>query len=79
MNLTPEILGALRILLMTAGSFAVGKGWLPSTELDALVGGLVAAVAAWAIYAKRSTNVEARIIAGRVETKLSKKAKGLGL
>ena len=68
--MSPEILGALRILLMTGGSFAVGKGWLQSAELNSLVDALlillVAGTAAWSIYAKRSRSKEAQVIAGRV-------------
>ncbi len=68
MNLTPEILGALRILLMSAGSFAVGKGWVDENTLGMIVGALVTlGTAAVSMYAKRASSREAQIIAGRVE------------
>ncbi len=68
MNLTPELLGAIRILLMSAGGFAVGKGWVDENTLGMIVGALVTlGTAAFSMYAKRSTSREAQIIAGRVE------------
>jgi hypothetical protein len=68
MNLTPEILGALRILLMAAGSFFVGKGWVDENTLTMIVGAVVTlGAAAVSMYAKRSSSKEAQIIAGRVE------------
>jgi hypothetical protein len=66
MNLTPEVLGSIRMLLIAAGGFLVGKGWLDSAGLDALVTVLMAAIAAWAIYAKRPRSAEAQQIAQNV-------------
>ena len=68
MNLTPELLGAFRILLMTAGSFAVGKGWVDENTLAMIVGAVITlGTAVFSMYAKRATSKEAQMIAGRVE------------
>lgn len=68
MNLTPELLGAIRILLMTAGGFAVGKGWVDENTLGMIVGALVTlGTAAFSMYAKRASSKEAQMIAGRVQ------------
>lgn len=64
--MNPEILSAIRSVLIALGAYAVGKGWLDSAALDTIVGGIVAAVAAWGVYAKRPTSTEARIVAGKV-------------
>lgn len=65
--MTPEILSAIRSALIALGAFAVGKGWLDSAALETIVAGIVAAVTAWGIYAKRPTSSEARMTAGKVE------------
>lgn len=64
--MTPELLGAIRMLLLAGGGFLVGKGWLDSAGLEALVTVLMAAVAAWGIYAKRPRSKEAQKIAQNV-------------
>jgi hypothetical protein len=68
MNLTPEILGALRILLMIGGTaLFLRPGWLDMPTLEAAVGAIVTlGAAAWSMYAKRASSKEARRIAGRV-------------
>jgi uncharacterized membrane protein len=67
MNLTPEIQGAIRILLMSAGGFAVGKGWVDQNTLTMVVGAIITlGVAFLSMRAKRAASKEAQIIAGRV-------------
>jgi hypothetical protein len=70
MNLTPEILGALRILLMIGGTaLFIKPGWLDMPMLEQIVGAILTLGAAgWAMYAKRSVSKEGQIIAGRVES-----------
>jgi hypothetical protein len=71
MSLTPELLSAIRSLLIGLGGFGVGAGWFTSADLgkvsDAVVTIVVFGVAVWGVWAKRPQSTEARMIAGKVE------------
>jgi hypothetical protein len=63
----PEVLSAIRSLLIAVGAFAVGKGWVDAVGLETIVGGAVALLSAvWGVYAKRPNSGEAQKIADKV-------------
>lgn len=64
--MTPELLSAIRSILLSLGAYAVGKGWLESSVLDTAIVGIMGLVAAWGVYAKRPSSPEALVIAKRV-------------
>lgn len=65
--MTPEVQSAIRSLLIALGGFAVGHGWIDSTGLESIVGGLVTlAVTIWGIYAKRPASTEAQTVSKNV-------------
>ena len=65
--MSPEIASALRTLLIAAGGFAIGKGWVDVAGLEIIAGGLVAlAAGAWGVWAKRPRSKEAKQVARKV-------------
>jgi hypothetical protein len=65
--MTPELLSALRSILIVAGGGLVTHGYVDDSGLQAIVGGILAlAAAAWGIWAKRPQSSEAQKVAQSV-------------
>lgn len=66
--MTPEILSAVRSILIAGGAFVVGKGWVNAAGWDTIAGAVMVGVPAlWGILAKRPTSSEAQAVAEKVK------------
>jgi uncharacterized membrane protein YraQ (UPF0718 family) len=67
----------VRYLLIAAGSFATGKGWVTSDQVTSIIGGLgTLFTVAWGLYVKFGTRATTAAIATRTDVPVISAATG---
>lgn len=67
----------VRYLLIAAGSFATGKGWVTSDQVTGIVGAIgTLFTVAWGIYVKFGTRATTAAVAARIDVPVISAATG---
>jgi hypothetical protein len=67
----------VRYLLIAAGSFATGKGWVTSDQVTSIIGALgTLFTVAWGLYVKFGTRATTAVTAARIDVPVVSAATG---